>query len=104
MNIKTYILIFTLLINYIAYSSDWKQSDNVDNGIVKSINCLDSDHCYALVQFSLYTRLYKSTNQGENWEVLYQSDPFKEISPYLINAETGVSPHPDYYFMAMYDS
>ncbi|MFH1051428.1 MAG: Ig-like domain-containing protein [bacterium] len=97
-------ILFIFLIPYIIIlANDWHQVNDFENNKVKALNCPDSNNCFALVQFSWFTRLYKSTNQGKSWNIIYQSDPLNESPSGLINSETGVSPNPDYYFIAMWD-
>jgi len=95
-----FIFILILLLDFQLNASDWRQVNDMDNnsGGIRAISSPDSNICYVLTQFSEFVRLYKSTDQGLNWNVVYQSDPFNEQKPYLMNAKTGISPHPNYYF------
>ncbi|MFC2131750.1 hypothetical protein ACFLSQ_09975 [Bacteroidota bacterium] len=101
-----YIVLLFIIIEYSAFASDWQQVDNMENGSgrVVSIGCADSNNCFALVQFTFYTRLYKSTDQGFSWKSIYQSDPTNEGEPYLFNAWSGITTNPDYFYMIMQDA
>ncbi|MFH1052170.1 MAG: hypothetical protein V1779_14725 [bacterium] len=98
-----YIIFFLIILNNQLISSDWKLINDFEGSSVKSITCTDSNNCFLLNQRTWYTKLYKSSNQGVTWDSVFQSDPFKEEYPFLVNAASGVSPTPDYYFIAMWD-
>ncbi|MFC2130887.1 hypothetical protein ACFLSQ_05590 [Bacteroidota bacterium] len=100
-----YLIILFILFPYFLHSSDWRLVDDLDNtnSHIFSISCPDSNNCYVMTQYTEFTRLYKSEDQGKSWNIIYQSDPFNETGEWLINAEIGISPHPDYYFMSMWD-
>ncbi|MFH1050452.1 MAG: T9SS type A sorting domain-containing protein [bacterium] len=76
-------------------------------GIAMSVDCPDSLNCFMLTQSGEYHRLFKSTNQGNTWELIYQSeslmDQIKQGITVLMGVEDGCSPHPDYYFMSFND-
>ena len=46
----------------------------------------------------------KTTDQGVSWEMLYQSDPFHEEPPYIVNAKGGASPDPKYYYISFFET
>jgi len=100
---KKLIIVLIFLFCYSLNSGDWRKVISFEDGWVNDLNCPDSNNCFALVQYTFYSRLYKSTNQGLTWDMIYQSDPYNEEKPFLFNAQIGVSPHPDYYFMVMTD-
>jgi hypothetical protein len=80
------------------FSSDWKFMKKLNTGHVASMNCIDSNNCYVLIQQSGYVELYNSYNKGKTWTKTYKSD-FMDTEPYLLNVTDCVSPRSDYYFM-----
>jgi photosystem II stability/assembly factor-like uncharacterized protein len=60
---------------------------------VQSINCPDSNNCFALIDHPSTPVLYKSIDQGRNWSLIYENN----IERYPSVVE-GISPNPNYYF------
>jgi len=105
-----YLIVIMILIPQVFFSNEivlkyYPQNDYP--GIDESVDCPDSLNCYILTQSGEFHQLFKSTNQGNTWEMIYQSesmwDQIKQGVTVLMNVEDGCSPHPDYYFMSFYD-
>lgn len=79
MRLSGQILIFFLFVTSVI-ASDWRlveQFDNTPTYIytdVKSITCPDSNNCFAIVDNPSTPVLYKSTDQGRNWILIYEDD------------------------------
>jgi len=99
---------YLLLIFAIIYSSnsesDWKFVKDFGVKRCWSLTCADSNNCFFLVQSTFNYELFKSSNQGKDWFLQHKSDPDNQPYPPLYNADHGLSPHPDYYFMFMEDN
>ncbi|MFH1051644.1 MAG: T9SS type A sorting domain-containing protein [bacterium] len=85
------IIILTFQYNLIC---EWKQIVGSDFGDVQSINCPDSNNCFALVNHPSTPVLYKSIDQGNTWQLIYEDSIRRNPS-----VEEGVSPHANYYFI-----
>jgi len=104
MKLGIIVLLILFTSNVLFAKSDWRQTDDLDGvDFVASLASADSNNCFLLVQHSLNTKLYKSTDQGNSWKIIFKSDPFNEPPLYLINAKFGACPTPDYYYMMMED-
>jgi hypothetical protein len=95
------LILFVLIIYpYQRLSCEWKQVHYLKNQAVQSINCLDSNNCYAIIQHATKEdygmRIYTSSNGGRLWELINTT---KHESPYILNVNEGVSPYPGYYFI-----
>ncbi len=84
-------------------ANDWKFVKDLGVKRCWSLNCADSNNCFFLVQNGEYYELYKSIDQGKTWNLNHKSDPENQPFPKLLNADHGLSTHPDYYFMFMGD-
>ncbi len=99
-------IILILLSNYVALGSDWQLVEVFDNtqnttkSNVQSIQCYDSNNCYAIVQHATKEdygcRIYFSTDGGKLWDLI---ETTKHESPRILNVKEGVSPNPGYYFV-----
>jgi Secretion system C-terminal sorting domain len=78
------IILFILLIfGTKLFSSDWKLV-TTEPYAIREITCLDSNLCFALAGAPRGPQLFKSTDQGMTWEMIYSTDIFIDGS--LINA------------------
>jgi len=94
MTTKNFILILLIFFSINNLFCEWNlvaPSDIVYK--VQSIQCPDSNNCFALIDHPSTPVLYKSTNQGTSWFLIYENE-IKRY-PALI---MGVSPNPKYYF------
>ncbi|MFH1051857.1 MAG: hypothetical protein V1779_13125 [bacterium] len=106
---KTLILIF--LINYITSANNWRLVEEFDNtptwkySHVQSIQCFDSNNCYAIVQHATKEdygcRIYTSSNNGISWESLLSNE---NEYPQMLNVKAGVAPNSNYYFILSDDN
>jgi photosystem II stability/assembly factor-like uncharacterized protein len=96
-----FLLFFIQSLN--LYSSDWKFIKQLNTGNYVSINCNDSKTCFALTQQTGVIELNKSSDKGKTWSMNYQSDPMDTEPKYLLNAQQGANPHPDYYYVIFYE-
>ncbi|MFH1052624.1 MAG: T9SS type A sorting domain-containing protein [bacterium] len=106
---KLIIMILLFLIAHDIISSDWVQVKSQEYFAVQSINCSDSNNCFALGNYGSELkdfgwRLYKSTNQGITWVLKYSAkNIYEQEDPQIFNVNECVSLHPDYYFIASDD-
>lgn len=86
---KKHILLLILLLNsyIICSASDWKVVAQLEEGSVFNIVCYDSLNCYALHKKSLGPEIYKTTDAGKSWNMIYTSNFLEEGPPYVINAD-----------------
>jgi hypothetical protein len=99
-------LILILLINYYAIASDWRLVEGFDNTAtvtrsnVQSIQCFESNNCYAIVQHATKEdygcRIYISSDSGTVWILINTT---KHESAWITNVNDGVAPYPGYYFL-----
>lgn len=69
--------------------TDWERYEPLKDSQIKNIVCYDSNNCYALVQGTGYYLLYKSRNQGESWDLIYESLPLEaQDDPIVLNIGT----------------
>lgn len=80
------IFLFTNIIS-LGLASDWKVVAQLEEGSVFNIVCYDSLNCYALHKKSLGPEIYKTTDAGKSWNMIYTSNFLEEGPPYLINAD-----------------
>lgn len=86
---KKYSLMLILLLNsyIICSASNWKVVAQLEEGSVFNIVCYDSLNCYALHKKSLGPEIYKTTDAGKSWNMIYTSNFLEEGPPYVINAD-----------------
>jgi photosystem II stability/assembly factor-like uncharacterized protein len=83
---KKHILLIFLLLNFTTFASDWKLVKALTDGGIYDMICYDSLNCYALYKKPLGPEIYKTTDAGKNWNMIYTSNFIEEGPPYLINA------------------
>jgi photosystem II stability/assembly factor-like uncharacterized protein len=72
---KKIILILFLICIYTGFAEKhWVQKHFIEAEDIVSIQCLDSNECFGFAKYRWYTRIYKSTDQGETWEKIYELD------------------------------
>lgn len=70
-------LVFILI--FIVFSLDsnsqekWEITHYFHNDIVRNVECIDSLNCYIVCNYSDKIKLYKSTNQGESWDLIWET-------------------------------
>ncbi|MFH1051141.1 MAG: hypothetical protein V1779_09480 [bacterium] len=92
--IKFYIFVMVIMLSTSFLFANWNlvaPSDIIYK--VQSIDCPDSNNCFALIDHPSTPVLYKSTDQGKSWFLIYEND-IKRY-PALV---TGVSPDAKNYF------
>lgn len=97
-------LVGLFLISSFAFSqSDWKPID-IDRKI-NNIHSFGEDTVYAGAQNEGKHELYRSTDKGINWEMIYQSKGIYEETEYgaLLNIEQYITPNPKYHYMTMWE-
>lgn len=99
-----FIILMLIIVPVISYSSDWKFSQELGNGgKIISLSSPDSLNAFALVQSNDTTYLYRSSDQGKNWNVLNTYQMSGDSIPYLINPTVGCSPDKTLYYMVYSD-
>ncbi len=97
-------LVGLFLISSFAFSqSDWKPID-IDRKI-NNIHSFGEDTVYAGAQNEGKHELYRSTDKGINWEMMYQSKGIYEETEYgaLLNIEQYITHNPKYHYMTMWE-
>jgi hypothetical protein len=98
------ILILIILFNLNLIANDWKQVHYEQYQEIESIDCTDSLNCFSFVNHydgfeGTSWRLYRSSNQGLLWEMIYKAkNIFEQEEPQVIHIKEGISPYPNYYF------
>ena len=105
-----YLLAFFIFLFFgqATFSAEWvKKMDTyiseVDKYRFHGLDCPDGQTLYALSNYAEFTRIYKSTDQGNTWFISYERNGTEGSPPYHINPSTGMSPHPDYYYFGYKD-
>lgn len=72
------IILLTVLISInLSAKKEWVEKHYLGGGDITKVKCLDSNECYAFGSYGWIDRLYRSTDQGNTWDVFYEYDHLK---------------------------
>ncbi len=100
------ILLFTLLSLYLQ--AEWKEAFFKQSYVPISIDCVDSNNCYALLNSisakdNEETLIYKSYNQGRDWKEIYRYNPLVDIPKFLFSPWCASVPNGNDYFISYFE-
>ncbi|MDA3844231.1 MAG: YCF48-related protein [Candidatus Kapabacteria bacterium] len=81
---KKLIILILMFVSTNISAKEWVQKHYIKSEYIKTLQCLDSNNCYAFTNDVLgrANRIYKSTDQGNSWNAIYEDyyDKLIEIS------------------------
>jgi len=100
------ILLFTLLSLYLQ--AEWKEAFFKQSYVPISIDCVDSNNCYALLNSisakdNEETLIYKSYNQGKDWNEIYRYNPLVDNPKFLFSPWCASVPNGNDYFISYFE-
>lgn len=101
------ILIFILF--SISLKAEWKEAFFKQSYDVISIDCVDSNNCYALINSISAkdheeTLIYKTYNQGKDWNEIYRYNPLVDNPMFLFAPWCASVPNGKDYFISYFEN